>query len=785
MEGKKKYFALILFLLLGLMIFTFANPTKEEEKSKNENSDGQQTEEIEKQDEEGTEQETNEEKISEEITLQGQEKQQAIEKKNNNGTTTIIQEDDSYDKARLAVEQAEKSFSSKDVTKAEQLVDQVKDEQKKKDLQQRVKNVKETIDAEELVAKLEKMVSESADKQGITNSRKFRTEKNVSQTVSELTESDKKKNLVERLQVLANILDDTNDPAISGIDDGAFVNKNVTLNVTDDTNTTIKIKKDQEEITRDPLTFTEEGAYEVTVTDEAFNEKTVTFTIDKTAPIIEVFGKKNKKLIEENGKYCYNSDVKVQITEVNPFTAVRTNKDKTQTYENQKQITIGSRYTNELVVTDAAGNSATAILVIDKTAPTATITYSTEEPTNQNVTATLTASEDIKEIEGWEKVDARTYKKVYEENITETLTIYDLAGNPGKVVVDIQNIDKEIPTVTNIKQEYETKQNGRIHLTVEFSEPVAVNGSSKYSTSYQGYYYRTKNITLNFADKAGNTNNITIAIDKTAPTATITYSTEEPTNQDVTVTLTADDDIKEIEGWEKVDARTYKKVYEENITETVTIYDLVGNPGKAVVDIQNIDKIAPTIQLNGDKSMTLEAGIDTYTELGATVIDNVDEKITFLEPIKINYSNKTIKGKKVDSVNTKVPGTYKIVYQAKDKAGNIGVDVSRADHDYVMRIVTVQDTKAPILKLNGDRITNVFLDDEYLEQGVTVTDNVDGEFTLLKVDLIHYYAPDGTRTKVDKVDTSKIGEYRIRYAYTDQAGNKGKEVYRQVFVKEK
>ena len=34
MEGKKKYFALIIFLFLGLMIFTFANPAEEEKEFK-------------------------------------------------------------------------------------------------------------------------------------------------------------------------------------------------------------------------------------------------------------------------------------------------------------------------------------------------------------------------------------------------------------------------------------------------------------------------------------------------------------------------------------------------------------------------------------------------------------------------------------------------------------------------------------------------------------------------------------------------------------------------------
>ena len=39
MEGKKKYFALVLFLFLGLMIFTFANPAEEEKEFQNSDND--------------------------------------------------------------------------------------------------------------------------------------------------------------------------------------------------------------------------------------------------------------------------------------------------------------------------------------------------------------------------------------------------------------------------------------------------------------------------------------------------------------------------------------------------------------------------------------------------------------------------------------------------------------------------------------------------------------------------------------------------------------------------
>lgn len=107
------------------------------------------------------------------------------------------------------------------------------------------------------------------------------------------------------------------------------------------------------------------------------------------------------------------------------------------------------------------------------------------------------------------------------------------------------------------------------------------------------------------------------------------------------------------------------------------------------------DTTAPLITLNGDSPMTLEAGVDTYEELGATVTDNVDETVTDLQPDLINYSIGGVFNGPVENVDTTKVGTYKIVYKYTDQAGNVAVDANRADHDYVMRVVNVVDTIAP------------------------------------------------------------------------------------------
>ena len=88
-----------------------------------------------------------------------------------------------------------------------------------------------------------------------------------------------------------------------------------------------------------------------------------------------------------------------------------------------------------------------------------------------------------------------------------------------------------------------------------------------------------------------------------------------------------------------------------NTTTTLTI----------VVDAVPADTTAPVITLTGQASMTVAWGA-SYTDAGATATDNVDSSVTV-----------TPSG----SVNTAVPGTYTITYNARDAASNNATPVTR------------------------------------------------------------------------------------------------------------
>ncbi|MHC4499098.1 MAG: right-handed parallel beta-helix repeat-containing protein, partial [Planctomycetota bacterium] len=75
------------------------------------------------------------------------------------------------------------------------------------------------------------------------------------------------------------------------------------------------------------------------------------------------------------------------------------------------------------------------------------------------------------------------------------------------------------------------------------------------------------------------------------------------------------------------------------------------------------DMMAPVITLNGPEMLVLECGVDSYTEEGATGMDNCDEDIEVV-----------IGG---DTVVTSMCGTYVVTYDATDDSGNLAEQVTR------------------------------------------------------------------------------------------------------------
>ena len=110
-------------------------------------------------------------------------------------------------------------------------------------------------------------------------------------------------------------------------------------------------------------------------------------------------------------------------------------------------------------------------------------------------------------------------------------------------------------------------------------------------------------------------------------------------------------------------------------TATLTVTDDKGASDSCTATVTVIDNIAPVITLNGNTGVTLECGVDTYTEQGATATDNCDA------PTVVNGG---------DTVDASTPGTYIVTYDAADASGNSAVQV--------VRMVVVQDTIDPVIE---------------------------------------------------------------------------------------
>lgn len=101
------------------------------------------------------------------------------------------------------------------------------------------------------------------------------------------------------------------------------------------------------------------------------------------------------------------------------------------------------------------------------------------------------------------------------------------------------------------------------------------------------------------------------------------------------------------------------------------VYAVSGTSTTTVLDI-----VAPTIVLNGPATSTLECGIASYTELGATAHDTCDPIVPVI-----------VGGDVVDADHT---GTYVVEYTATDDWANQSV---------AERLITVADTVAPDLSV--------------------------------------------------------------------------------------
>ena len=150
------------------------------------------------------------------------------------------------------------------------------------------------------------------------------------------------------------------------------------------------------------------------------------------------------------------------------------------------------------------------------------------------------------------------------------------------------------------------------------------------------------------------------------------------------------------------------------------------------------DDIPPVITITGSNPATINVG-DSYNDEGATATDNIDGDIT----------NQITKN---SNVNTAAAGTYSVIYYVTDSAGNHAQDTR------VVNVQPVADDIPPVITITGNNPVVINVDDTYVDEGATATDNIDGDIT-------------NQITKNSNVNTAAAGTYSVIYYVTDSAGN--------------
>lgn len=310
-----------------------------------------------------------------------------------------------------------------------------------------------------------------------------------------------------------------------------------------------------------------------------------------------------------------------------------------------------STYYLHIQLVDNAGNErvTTQTIISDTLNPVVTREYNIKEHTNKNVIVTIKSNETLKGTEGWEVYDnGKTLRKEFNKNIGRTIyTFYDLGGNPVSVDVTISNIDQDKPNDSVInKNTFNTKEFdvvtriSDVGFGLNLEECKYILSSNEKANFDGAAIFKNANETLKLKvekdgvyylhtflkDEVGNEKITThkITIDSTKPELEVSYSNTQTTNENVTVTIKANEEIQAVSGWTlSSDKKQLTKTFSSNTNTNITVKDIAGNVTETKVVINNIDKTNPEVEI---KYSTTSQTIDPVT-----VTIKANEKVQGIE----------------------------------------------------------------------------------------------------------------------------------------------------------
>ena len=269
---KKKIIAIVVFIALGLFIFTFANPAPSSLDPVEVPGQGESDDE------------------SKDEVKGEEEKDEEDEPVGNVQENDEQDEVDYYQLALDAIIKAEQSLIQGDVDSAKDLVEDV--DNNKEDLIDRVENVQNVIDYNKLLTELENKTNSSTNKDELNTARDYNTTTDLANKLASLNDDANKEKLLNRYNVLLPKLNDTTPPVVTGLDK-EYTNQIVNLTITDESSFTATLNGENY---ISGTEIPEDGVYKLVAVDSSFNDTVITFTIDTTKP---TFNYTNGKIVKE------------------------------------------------------------------------------------------------------------------------------------------------------------------------------------------------------------------------------------------------------------------------------------------------------------------------------------------------------------------------------------------------------------------------------------------------------------------------------------------------------
>jgi uncharacterized protein (TIGR03382 family) len=171
-------------------------------------------------------------------------------------------------------------------------------------------------------------------------------------------------------------------------------------------------------------------------------------------------------------------------------------------------------------------------------------------------------------------------------------------------------------------------------------------------------------------------------------------------------------------------------------TLTYSVNDGSGHTASQDRAVNVRDTLPPDVTINGPLTLQMECRGGPYTELGATASDVCAGPLTAVP---------------TDTADPDVVGTYTIGYRAVDPSGNVGTSGDN-------RVVTVRDTLAPVLTLEGANPQTLECGTAWVSPGATANDQCAGSLT-------------AAITVSGTVNDRVLETYTVTYSVSDGNGN--------------